>query len=180
MKKVIVAAAVIAAFALGLAAGAESAQDAAAKRADAVKLMSLAEVDKLGANSIDRMIMVMQKALPAVPEQFWQETRASMRPDDLNMQLVAIYEKNLTAEDLKQFIAFYESPLGRRMLEVMPLVQAETFATAQRWSTENSQRARDKLIAAGYLKPPARQPLQRVPVAPAAPAAAAPAVESTK
>jgi hypothetical protein len=179
MKRIAVAAAVVAAFAIGLAVGAESTGDAAARRADIMKLMSLAGVDKLGANSVDRMMKAMEEGRPDVPQSLRQEIRASMRPDDLTVQLVAVYDKHLTADDLKAFIAFYESPVGRRMLEVMPLVQAETFATAQRWSLENTQRARDKLVAAGYIKPQPRPATPGGAVAPAAPQAPTPSVEST-
>ena len=57
-------------------------------------------------------------------------------PDSLNEQMIPIYDKYLTAEDLKGLLDYYRSPLGQRMLKVMSEVtresQAAGFALGQK------------------------------------------------
>lgn len=61
-------------------------------------------------------------------------------PNSLNDKVVPIYDKYLTNEDLTGLIDYYNSPLGQRMLKVLPQVaqesQAAGFALGQKAAQE--------------------------------------------
>jgi len=64
-------------------------------------------------------------------------------PDSLNEKVIPIYDKYLTAEDLQGLLDYYHSPLGKRMLKVLPEVtresQAAGFALGQKAAQETME-----------------------------------------
>src|SRR4029077_11814540 len=64
-------------------------------------------------------------------------------PDSLNERVIPIYDKYLTAEDLKGLLDYYHSPLGQRMLKALPEVtresQAAGFALGQKAAQETME-----------------------------------------
>src|SRR5467141_2500326 len=63
--------------------------------------------------------------------------------DSLNERVIPIYDKYLTAEDLQGLLDYYHSPLGKRMLKVLPEVtresQAAGFALGQKAAQETME-----------------------------------------
>jgi len=49
-------------------------------------------------------------------------------PDEVTDQLVAIYDKHFTDEEIKGLLQFYGSPLGQKVAAEMPKINAETQA----------------------------------------------------
>ncbi len=171
MKKALAVAALLGAFAIGAALGAQGAggnqQMDPVKKADILSLMAVAGVDKVGASAVDKDIASMKKLLPSVPDYFWEKVRAEADPEQLTDRLVVLYDRSLSHEDIKEFLAFYRTPLGQKMLEVMPTVQANTYQIVQQWNAAFAMKARSALLAAGYIT--------AQPGAPGAPAQGAPA-----
>jgi uncharacterized protein len=64
-------------------------------------------------------------------------------PNSLNEQIIPIYDKYLTAEDVKGLLDYYRSPLGQRMLKAMPEVTRESqgvgFALGQKAAQETME-----------------------------------------
>ena len=48
--------------------------------------------------------------------------------------LVPVYDKYYSKEDLKQLIRFYDSDIGKKTIEVMPLLLADSALAGQEWS----------------------------------------------
>jgi hypothetical protein len=64
-------------------------------------------------------------------------------PDSLTERVIPIYDKYLTAEDLQGLLDYYHSPLGQRMLKVLPQVTSESqaagFALGQKAAQETME-----------------------------------------
>jgi hypothetical protein len=64
-------------------------------------------------------------------------------PNSLNERVIPIYDKYLTVDDLKGLLDYYHSPLGQRMLKVLPEVaresQAAGFALGQKAAQETME-----------------------------------------
>jgi hypothetical protein len=71
---------------------------------------------------LEQMIINIQQSIPdyTIPESFWDKYRKNPDTENLRSNYVAIYNRHYTPEDIAGLTAFYESPLGRK------LVQAET------------------------------------------------------
>ena len=48
--------------------------------------------------------------------------------------LVPVYARNFSHQDVRDMIAFYETPLGLKTLEVMPKLMQESMQVGQRWA----------------------------------------------
>jgi hypothetical protein len=63
----------------------------------------------------------------------------SPRRADLIEQAAKFYAARFTEQELKDMVAFYKSPLGRKMLVQEPLVLDETFNFVQQWAPRVSE-----------------------------------------
>jgi uncharacterized protein len=108
-----------------------------AKEAAIRHLMDITETSKMGENinaAITRQVHdVMGRAIP--PDQlpkfmdtFSQKFAVSAPPSAVTDAMVPIYAKNFTMEDIQGLTKFYESPLGQRVVKLMPEVSAQTQA----------------------------------------------------
>lgn len=73
---------------------------------------------------------------PAVAKIVQEETLAIFR--DNQAALIAdvgqIYEKNFTAAELRDVLAFYRTPTGKKFTKTMPAVAQESMQVGQRWA----------------------------------------------
>ena len=49
-------------------------------------------------------------------------------------QLIPIYKKHFTKEEVKAIIAFYESPIGKKLASQTPLISLESMQVSQTWA----------------------------------------------
>ena len=96
------------------------------------------------AHVTDQALQVIEQALPAqraanpsVPAVFWDRflEQARARRGELEDGYVALYDRNFTAAELRGLLAFYESPIGKRFIEVQPTLIREGMAMGQEWGT---------------------------------------------
>ena len=96
------------------------------------------------AHVTDQALQVIEQALPAqraanpgVPAVFWDRflEQARARRGELEDGYVALYDRNFTATELRGLVAFYESPIGKRFIEVQPTLTREGMAMGQEWGT---------------------------------------------
>lgn len=60
--------------------------------------------------------------------EFVADYQKKFNPDEVTSQLLAIYDKHFTDEDIKGLLQFYGSPLGQKFAAEMPKIAAETQA----------------------------------------------------
>jgi hypothetical protein len=60
---------------------------------------------------------------------------------ELTAALTEIYAKNYTAAELQQLQRFYETPLGRKVLEKQPEISAESLAVGRAWGARVGRQA---------------------------------------
>jgi len=65
--------------------------------------------------------------------------------DSLNERVIPIYDKYLTAEDLQGLLDYYRSPLGQRMLKVLPEVTRESQEAGFALGKKAAQEIMDEL-----------------------------------
>jgi len=52
---------------------------------------------------------------------------------DFKKEMNAVYAKYFSVEDIRQMIAFHETPVGRKSVEVMPKLMGESMQVTMRW-----------------------------------------------
>ena len=74
----------------------------------------------------------------------------------LQPKLVGAYAKVLTHDEVRQLIAFYETPLGRRLIAVTPQLAQAGMEAGQSWAQELAPRLQSdvqrRLQAEGLIK----------------------------
>ncbi|GLB47712.1 DUF2059 domain-containing protein [Neptunitalea lumnitzerae] len=68
--------------------------------------------------------------------------------EDLVAMLTPVYKKHFTMEDLDQLIAFYNSDIGKKLVEKTPMIMQESSQIGQLWGRKLATEIADKIKAA--------------------------------
>lgn len=115
------------------------------KQKDIRKLLKMTGSGELGTQVMTQMIGSMKKMMPNVPEKFWTDFMKEVHTDELVDLIVPIYDRNLTHEDVKELIKFYDSPTGKKFVAVLPKITQESMVVGEKWGRELAQRMLQKL-----------------------------------
>jgi|SRR5215472_10498125 len=133
---------------LAAAARASKAQAATAadKQADIRRLLALtgsASVATQVMNEMEKNIRpLMTSSLPPgdyrdkLVELFFQKFHEKSDPTKLVDLMVPIYDKYYTADEIQGLLNFYQTPLGKKMVTVLPKIVAESQAAGGQWGEE--------------------------------------------
>ena len=122
------------------------------KNDDILRMLKISGGSLLAEQMMDALIPQFQQLIPDIPNIFWVRFREKLNMDDLLYACVPVYDRHFTHDEIRQLIAFYESPIGRRFVEVSPLLNQETMAIGQRWGEQLGQDIVNELIREGYLR----------------------------
>jgi hypothetical protein len=120
---------------LCLATLASKAQQSDSKK-DILKLMevngSAASYDLV----YDQMVSQFKMMKPNVAQAVWDSAKGDVFDKEisyLKKDLIPVYEKNFTPEEVKQLIVFYTSPLGKKLVDGTTKISKESMQIAQPW-----------------------------------------------
>ncbi|AYC33589.1 DUF2059 domain-containing protein [Pseudomonas cavernae] len=118
--------------------------DAASHAANAERFLKLAHADKLTVpvySQVQRMFAQRfaqtkaPEAKKAVLESYQAKANTALDKavgwDKIKPDMVKLYTSNFTEQELKDLLAFYESPLGKKMLQKMPELTAQSAQLTQ-------------------------------------------------
>lgn len=116
---------------------------------DIRKLLDVTHATDMNKEAISRTVGQLKKAMPDVPEDFWNrfEAKLNLEINDLITQLIPVYAGNLSPEDVKSLVAFYESPLGQRLVAAQPKIAGETSNLTQAWGKTISEKIMSEINA---------------------------------
>jgi len=120
---------------------------------DVLKLM---EVNGSAASyniAFDQLVAQYKTMKPNVPQEFWEAARRDVFNKEiveLNKKLIPIYEKHFTHEEIKQLIAFYTSPLGKKLTEGTTKIGKESMQIAQTWGMSLGSKLNSYLTKKGF------------------------------
>jgi len=83
--------------------------------------------------AMEANISAQRAANPNMPAAFWDRflSLAQARRDTLTNMFVEIYSRHFSADDVKQLLDFYRSPVGRKMAEETPAIGRESMLAGQ-------------------------------------------------
>ena len=67
-------------------------------------------------------------------EEFKKELKASLQ--GLYVKLAKIYREEFTEAELDEILAFYDTPVGKKMVETTPKVMEKAMTVGQQWGME--------------------------------------------
>ena len=145
----------LAALALCSGTAAEERELSPELRADIGRLMEVTRAADMGRQMGDMLAQqIVQLSNLTTPESVARcrviaaETIKEMLGDDgLLDDLVPVYARNFSHQDVRDMIAFYETPLGLKTLEVMPKLMQESMQVGQQWALRVMPGVQEKVTA---------------------------------
>lgn len=119
-------------------------------REDIRMFLELTGSADLGIQVARQMMSSYHQIYPDVPAVFWDEFIESIRPEDLTNLVIPIYEKHFTQDEIRELIAFYRSPIGTKMISVLPQLTQESMQAGQEWGTKIGEDLLQRLEQEGY------------------------------
>jgi hypothetical protein len=101
----------------------------------------------------DQLTTQMKAMKPNVPDSAWAILKTEVfdpAVNELVVQMMPLYKKHFTDEDLKELITFYESPAGKKLVAETPLLTKETMQISQSWGMNLMSKFYDWLAKKGY------------------------------
>lgn len=102
-------------------------------------ILKLMEVNGSAANydlAFEQIVSQFKMMKPNVPQLTWDMAKREVFDKEiieLNKKLIPIYQKNFAPADIKQLIEFYQSPLGKKLVDGTTKVGKESMEIAQPW-----------------------------------------------
>ena len=75
---------------------------------------------------------------------------AEVNANELVELVIPIYGKYLTHNDVKQLIRFYKRPVGKKLIEVQPMIMQESMMIGQEWGLKIAEKVVKSLKDKGY------------------------------
>jgi hypothetical protein len=130
---------------------------AAQKQADIRRLLALtgaASVAVQAMNEMEKSIRpLMTNSLPPgdyrdkLVDLFFEKFKSKQDPDKLVELIVPIYDKYYTADEIKGLIELYQTPLGKKMIAVLPKILAESQAAGGQWGQQLGRQCMMEVLA---------------------------------
>ena len=123
------------------------AQEVTTKEQDIRRLLELTGSSKLAAQVMDQMMAMLQESSPELEEEFWATLRAEIDTQELVRRMIPIYDKHFTQDEIRQLIAFYQTPIGLKLVEKLPAIAQESMETGMEWGQEIALKTVEKIQA---------------------------------
>jgi hypothetical protein len=137
-------------FVFLLMAGMAAAGYGQTKKADIVRLLDISNTKMQAAQLFDLMLPSLRAMAPDVPVTFWTMFQSKLDMDSFVELFIPLYDKYFTHDEIKGLIQFYESPTGKKLLEVTPLIAQESYGIGQAWGEKLALDVINELIRLGY------------------------------
>jgi hypothetical protein len=107
-----------------------------AKEAEIRKLLELTGTVKMTHQVMDQMIASFKMQNSDVSPDFWDRFEKEMNLQELVDKMIPIYAKYYSLDDLKAVNAFYQTPVGQRVLAATPQIMHESMQIGQDWGRQ--------------------------------------------
>ncbi|MBL9142631.1 MAG: DUF2059 domain-containing protein [Verrucomicrobiaceae bacterium] len=83
-----------------------------------------------------QLVAALKPIAPSLPDEFWVKAEKKMNVDALLEELLPIYAKHYTLNEVKDLIAFYGTPTGQKFAVHQQLTTQEGFTIGQAWGVK--------------------------------------------
>ena len=125
-----------------------------AEKAETVKrLLEITGAKNLYDQMMTYIFSSLQAEYPNVPAKYWSTFASEIKTDDIFKEFIPLYSKYYTNQELKELVAFYETPLGQKTIQILPQLSQDSTELGIKFGRQAAERALKKLEADGYLTP---------------------------
>lgn len=107
--------------------------------------------------ALDPMLAGLRKKAPQVPEKVWKEVEAEFKSAFTRETVIDMYapayKRHFEPDEIRRLLAFYTSPVGKKLVEVSPMMEMEVFLEGVERGMNIGEKIRELLKARGYDTP---------------------------
>jgi len=107
---------------------------------------------------VPQIIGNLRQVNRAIPDAAWDEFTGICTEEmkrslpELEEPVIAIYDANFSGDEIKQLVAFYQSPVGRKIAIQLPQLMQQSLTMGQSWGQQAGARAVERIRAAAKQK----------------------------
>lgn len=116
------------------------------------QLLELTGSGKMAIQMMNQMMGTLKSSHSKAGDEFWENLKKEIKAEDIENMIIPIYDKYYTESDIEQLIAFYGSPIGKKMIATMPQVMQESMIVGQTWGKEIIEKIKTKLKEKEHLE----------------------------
>ena len=126
------------------------------KAANIDRLLKLVGADKLQSQMLDQALGMLKplfagngqgdEANRKMVNRFSTIITEEFQKVDLGRIAPELYDKYYTNDEIKGLIAFYETPLGQKTIQILPALSAESMSRGQKLGEQAGQRAFQRFL----------------------------------
>jgi hypothetical protein len=132
-------------------------------------LLVLTRAGDVGVQIIEQSLTQVKTNLAMIPEDrrtrmlqiYAEEMRKDFTSEKMTDAVIPVYDKYLNLDEIKQLIAIYETPIGQKLISVLPQITREAYDDGMRRGQITGKRILARLETEGLLESP---PLNSKPV----------------
>ncbi|MBO9573412.1 MAG: DUF2059 domain-containing protein [Chitinophagaceae bacterium] len=114
------------------------------------KLLEMTGSGNLGALLMQKMIADLRKLRPNIPAEFWDGLVKEVNPESLVDNVVPVYMKYYSNEEILKLIEFYNTPLGKKVIANTPLITQESYMIGKEWGKQIATQILKQIKEKGY------------------------------
>lgn len=128
-----------------------------AKRADIQKVLEMTGSAAIGKQMAMAMVNqlggMLRKSNPNLPADFMAGVSSDVEAvldealPQFHEMVIPLYSKYFTHVEVREMAAFYASPLGRKTIETLPALMAESMALGQKWGMSMGPEIQKRVMA---------------------------------
>ncbi|MDG4811415.1 DUF2059 domain-containing protein [Hydrogenovibrio sp. 3SP14C1] len=103
-------------------------------------LMQTTGAENMAKQMAVQIIPMLKKLVPEAPDRFWEDFFKEINAEQINELIIPIYQKYLTEQDVQAINAFYQSPVGQKLIRVQPQISKESMVAGQLWGQQIAQK----------------------------------------
>jgi len=124
-----------------------------AAKADSIRsLIRMTRSSQIAEQIFSRVLRMQRQQYPNVPDEWWSKARENADFSGLIDQLVPIYAKHFTHEEINRLLEFYRTPVGRKVIDKMPSIMQESMSLGRMWGKRLRQQLVEQLKSDGYIE----------------------------
>ena len=116
-----------------------------AKEADIRKLLVVTGAGKMGVQVMQQMLNSIKIQNPNIPSDYFDKLMQEADANELIEISIPSYDKHMTHDDIKELLKFYESPIGKKLIEKQPLILRDSMIAGQKWGMELNRRIQQRI-----------------------------------
>jgi len=117
------------------------------KTDDIRELMEYTGMDKVGDQIVNEYISVNKTDYGENIPGLWDTINVVLNEglSGLLDSIVLIYDKVYTHDEIKSMMEIYQTPIGKKMIETMPLITKLSMQAGENWASENMKKIKDRI-----------------------------------